>query len=62
MLKAVELVKDKLVSESTYISKDPLSVQAVDKAYGGLRSWHQEVTHSQIHYKEVLGCPQLLVA
>lgn len=38
MLKAVEVVKDELVSESTYISKDPLSVQAVDKAYGGLRS------------------------
>lgn len=59
---SAELLRDELVLKSTYISKDPPSVQAVDKAHWCLRSRHQEVAHSQIHYKVVLGRPQLLVA
>lgn len=32
--------------KSTYVSKYPFSVQAVDKAHGCLRSRHQEVAQS----------------
>lgn len=43
---SIKLARCELVVKSTYVSKYPFSVQAVDKAYGCLRSRHQEVAHS----------------
>lgn len=43
---SIKLARCELVLKSTYVSKYPFSVQAVDKAHGCLRSRHQEVTHS----------------